>query len=198
MLESFVNGVILGIGVSVPFGPVNMLIINSALHSFKNAFCIGFGALIADIIYLGLVNFGILQFMNTEFLQLLGIFGFCFLSYLAFLNVKNKPQKLKLNTTQIQEKPLKNCMKGIFLNLTNPYVIGFWISVATLSTSHLYPFLLNLGLICFIFLWIFSLSFFVGKFSHFFSAKVIYLINIFSALIIEYFALSLLYKTFLG
>lgn len=199
MLESFFSGVVLGIGVAVPFGPVNILILNYALQSFKNAFCIGLGALIADMIYLSLLNFGILQFFNTEFFsKALAIFGFCFLSYLAFLSVKNKPQKLKLSRVQNIEKPLKSLLKGIFLNLTNPYVIGFWLSVATLSASHSYPILLTLGLVCFIFIWVFSLSFFVGKFSHFFSAKVIYCVNIISALIIEYFALALLYKTFLG
>ncbi|MBF7044856.1 lysine transporter LysE, partial [Campylobacter volucris] len=50
MLEIVLNGIILGMAVSVPFGPVNILILNTALSSFKSAFCIGLGALSADIL----------------------------------------------------------------------------------------------------------------------------------------------------
>ncbi|TEY09094.1 lysine transporter LysE, partial [Campylobacter sp. US18a] len=43
-----------------------------------------------------------------------------------------------------------------------------------------------------------ALAFVVARYSHVFSAKVVFIINIISAIIIEYFALNLLYKTFLG
>ncbi|MCW1595473.1 hypothetical protein OLV20_00235 [Campylobacter jejuni] len=35
MFDSFLSGVFLGFGVSVPFGPVNILILTYALKAFK-------------------------------------------------------------------------------------------------------------------------------------------------------------------
>ncbi|MCW1361108.1 LysE family transporter [Campylobacter sp. US33a] len=199
MFESLLNGIILGLGVCVPFGPVNILILTYALTSFKNAFSVGLGAMLADVIYLLLLNFGILKFLNNEFfLKILAVFGFCFLSYIAFLTLKAKAKNLELRGKSVKENIGKSFFKGLMLNITNPYIIGFWLSVATLSASNAYPLAMAFGLIFIIFIWVFSLSFFVGKYSYLFSAKVIFLINVVSAIIIEYFALNLLYRTFIG
>ncbi|MEB2819113.1 LysE family transporter [Campylobacter upsaliensis] len=199
MFKSLMDGILLGIGVAVPFGPVNLLTLSYALVSFRSAFFVGFGALMGDVFYLTLLNFGLLHFLNqTWFLKILAIFGFCFFTYIAFLTFRKKPKNLEIQKSKIDKSYAKSFLKGLFLNLLNPYVIGFWISFASLSVSNQYPIALTLGLVSFIFIWILALPFFVGKFSHLFKAKVIYYINVFSALIIEYFALNLLYKTFWG
>lgn len=198
MFEAFLNGVILGAGVAVPFGPINILILSYALKSFSNAFCIGFGAMSADIMFLCLLNFGLLNFLNGEiFTKILAIFGFVFLSYIAFLMLKSKNKALEFKEKELSETLVKSFIKGFALNALNPYVIGFWLSVSVIFTKNDFAEFMVLGLFLFILFWIFSLSFFVGKFSSFFSTKVIYFINVSSAVIIEYFALNLLYKTFL-
>ncbi|EDP6904992.1 LysE family transporter [Campylobacter upsaliensis] len=199
MFKSLMDGILLGIGVAVPFGPVNLLTLSYALVSFRSAFFVGFGALMGDVFYLTLLNFGLLHFLNqTWFLKILAIFGFCFFTYIAFLTLRKKPKNLEIQKSKVSNSLFKSFLKGLFLNLLNPYVIGFWLSFASLSVSNQYPIALTLGLVSFIFIWILALPFFVGKFSHLFKAKVIYYINVFSALIIEYFALNLLYKTFWG
>ncbi|MEB2817127.1 LysE family transporter [Campylobacter upsaliensis] len=199
MFKSLLDGILLGIGVAVPFGPVNLLTLSYALVSFRSAFFVGFGALMGDVFYLTLLNFGLLHFLNqTFFLKILAIFGFCFFTYIAFLTFRKKPENLEIQKSKIDKSYAKSFLKGLLLNLLNPYVIGFWLSFASLSASNQYPIALTLGLVSFIFIWILALPFFVGKFSHLFKAKVIYYINVFSALIIEYFALNLLYKTFWG
>ncbi|TXE89125.1 lysine transporter LysE [Campylobacter volucris] len=197
MLEIILNGIVLGMAVSVPFGPVNILILNTALSSFKSSFCIGIGALSADILFLILINFGILGFANNEiFYKILAVFGFFFLSYMVFLMLKKTK---KVNLSQIHSiHPIKGFIKGFFLNLTNPYVIGFWVSVAGLSAQSKNSFALLFGLVGFIVFWIFALSFFVYKFKSFVKNKHIFYINLCSAIILEYFALSLLYRAFIG
>ena len=197
MLEAFLNGILLGIGVAVPFGPTNILILSYALKSFSNAFCIGFGAMSADIMFLCLLNFGLLGFLNNEiFTKILAIFGFIFLSYMAFSMLKSKGKALEFKEKALNESLFKSFIKGFTLNTLNPYVIGFWLSVAVIFTKNDFAEFMILGLFLFILFWIFSLSFFVGKFSSVFNAKAMYCINIGSAVIMEYFALSLLYKTF--
>ncbi|HEH4450743.1 TPA: LysE family translocator [Campylobacter coli] len=199
MFDSFLSGVFLGFGVSVPFGPVNILILTYALKAFKNSIAVGLGAFSIDMLYLFLLQFGLLNFLdNVIFMRFLAIFGFCFLSYMAYLMLRKKKESLNLEHKEFKESLLKSYIKGAFLNGSNPYVIGFWLSATGIVLSNQHAYSTILGLVVAILFWIGALAFVVAKYSYLFSAKVIRIINIVSALIIEYFALSLLYKTFIG
>ena len=202
MFEAFAQGALLGFGVAVPFGPLNILILTYALKSLKNSLAIGFGAMSADILYLVLLLFGVLTFLdNGIFKQILAIGGFVFLTYMALMMLRAKTKDLNLNEKDakaIQENVFKSFIKGFSLNLLNPFVIAFWLSVSLLFSHNDYHEFMLLGLFVAILLWVCSLGFLVAKFSKFFSHKVIFYINVISAFIIEYFALSLLYKVFVS
>ncbi|EGP2595982.1 TPA: LysE family transporter [Campylobacter coli] len=200
MFDSFLNGLFLGFGVSVPFGPINILILTYALKAFKNSIAVGLGAFSVDLLYLLLLQFGLLNFLdNVIFMRALAIFGFCFLSYMAYLMLKKKNEDLHLDQHKdFKESLLKSYIKGIILNGSNPYVIGFWLSATGIVLNNQHAYSTIAGLVVAILFWIGTLAFIVAKYSYLFSAKVIRIINIVSALIIEYFALSLLYKTFIG
>lgn len=196
-MNELFDGILLGLGVCVPFGPVNILILSYALKSFKNAFSLGLGAFVADLLYLFVLSFGVLEFIKNDlFLDILSVFGSLFLIYLAYLMlkpVKNIDIKNNLEKTNV----FLNFIKGFFINLANPYVITFWLSVATMLSTKQNPFYLLIGLSFSIFIWIFFLSFFVYKYTDFFSVKVLRIINILSALILVYFAVTLVLGRFL-
>ncbi|RTI93496.1 LysE family translocator [Campylobacter jejuni] len=199
MFDSFLSGVFLGFGVSVPFGPVNILILTYALKSFKNSIAVGLGAFSIDMLYLFLLQFGLLNFLdNVIFMRSLAIFGFCFLTYMAYLMLRKKKESLNLEHKEFKESLFKSYIKGAFLNGSNPFVIGFWLSATSVILSNNHAYLMTLGLVVAILFWVSALAFVVARYSHVFSAKVVFIINIISAIIIEYFALNLLYKTFLG
>ncbi|HAA1523017.1 lysine transporter LysE [Campylobacter sp. BCW_6876] len=199
MFDSFLSGVFLGFGVSVPFGPVNILILTYALKAFKNSIAVGLGAFSIDMLYLFLLQFGLLNFLdNVIFMRSLAIFGFCFLTYMAYLMLRKKQESLNLEHKEFKESLFKNYIKGAFLNGSNPFVIGFWLSTASVVLSSDHAYLMTLGLVAAILFWVSALAFVVARYSYVFSAKVVFIINIISAIIIEYFALNLLYKTFLG
>ncbi|HED4702588.1 TPA: LysE family translocator [Campylobacter jejuni] len=199
MFDSFLSGVFLGFGVSVPFGPVNILILTYALKAFKNSIAVGLGAFSIDMLYLFLLQFGLLNFLgNVIFMRSLAIFGFCFLTYMAYLMLRKKKESLNLEHKEFKESLLKSYIKGAFLNGSNPFVIGFWLSATSVVLSSDHAYLMTLGLVVAILFWVSALAFVVARYSHVFSAKVVFIINIISAIIIEYFALNLLYKTFIG
>lgn len=199
MLDSFLSGLVLGFGVSVPFGPVNVLVLSYALKAFKNSIAVGLGAFSVDMLYLFLLQLGLLKFLNNViFMRFLAVFGFCFLTYMAFLMLRKKKESLNVEHKEFKESLFKSYLKGAFLNGSNPFVIGFWLSTASVILSNSHAYFMLLGLVVAILFWVGALAFVVAKYSRFFSLRVVFSINVISALIIEYFALNLLYKTFLG
>ncbi|HDZ5056933.1 TPA: LysE family transporter [Campylobacter jejuni] len=183
MFDSFLSGVFLGFGVSVPFGPVNIVILTYALKAFKNSIAVGFGAFSVDMLYLCLLQFGLLNFLNNViFMRSLAIFSFCFLTYMAYLMLRKK------ESLSVEHKEFEESL----------FVIGFWLSIASVVLSSDHAYLMTLGLIMAILSWVGALAFVVARYSHVFSAKVVFIINIVSVIVIECFALNLLYKTFLG
>ena len=193
MIESLFQGVLLGLGVAVPFGPLNVLILSYALRSFKNAFALGLGAMSADIFYLLLLLFGLLHILQ----KIIALFGFVFLSFMAFSLLKSKAKALQIKQNSANESIAKSYFKGFVLNLLNPFIIAFWASVSLIFSQNESKAFMVLGLFVAIFAWVFSLSYFVAKFAHKFNARIVRAINLISALIIEYFALLLVYKVFL-
>lgn len=64
MFDSFLSGVFLGFGVSVPFGPVNILILTYALKAFKNSIAVGLGAFSIDMLYLFFASIWAFKFLR--------------------------------------------------------------------------------------------------------------------------------------
>lgn len=166
--------------------------------SFLSGVFLGFGAFSVDMLYLCLLQFGLLNFLNNViFMRSLAIFSFCFLTYMAYLMLRKK-ESLSVEHKEFEESLFKSYIKGAFLNGSNPFVIGFWLSIASVVLSSDHAYLMTLGLIMAILSWVGALAFVVARYSHVFSAKVVFIINIVSVIVIECFALNLLYKTFLG
>ena len=66
LLRSFLAGIVCGLVVSVPVGPVNLTVINQALRrGFGAAFLMGLGAVCADSIYASLVLWGHSSILQT-------------------------------------------------------------------------------------------------------------------------------------
>lgn len=110
-MQEILSGIIFGIGVSVPIGPVNILIMSYALKSYKKAFFLGLGAMGADALYLTLLSFGILKFLNSPTgFKILAVFGAIFLTYMAILILKNSKSNIKMQKTD------SFSLFGIFVN----------------------------------------------------------------------------------
>lgn len=198
-MNEFIEGIILGLGVCVPFGPINILIISYATKSFKYAYALGLGACTGDFLYLLFLHYGLLEFIrNDTFLNYLSIFGSIFLTYMAWCMLKAGVKEIEVKDKPMKNSILINYTKGLVINMSNPYVITFWLSVATILDTSSNPLHLFAGLSLCIFTWIFCLAFFVYKYTHIFSATILRIINIVSAIILEYFAIVIVIRRFYG
>ena len=152
-MNAFIEGILLGFGVSVPIGPINVLIMSYALQSYSKALCLGLGAMSADMLYLALSAFGISQLAKIPIVfAIISIFGACFLLYIAYGIFSSAKNNLEIKNVELGSHA-KIYSKGFFLNLLNPYVIMFWLSVSASVNSENFALSL-LGLFLAILAWI--------------------------------------------
>ncbi|MCW7549134.1 LysE family translocator [Photorhabdus sp. APURE] len=121
---------LLGLGAAAPVGPINIEIMRRHLNiSCLHAVVFGLGACFADIIYLLLLGFGILQlFSNTIFMPILGFLGALMVIWFGITSFINKKNEENIN---IISKPYhRQFFDGVLLTLLNPYNVIFWLSVS--------------------------------------------------------------------
>jgi len=201
MLESILEGFLLGLGAAVPIGAINILIMNYALQNYKSAVAIGMGAMSSDIVYLLAIMFGVATFLDNEVWRtLLGVLGSLFLGYMAYSIFKERKKQLNTSSLVVSKKSLiKFYLQGFILTFINPYTIAFWLSIAGyISNQNLDAKFVIVGMLSAIILWITLMPLFVHRAKHRISPKVSFYINNASASILSFFALSLLFSIFVG
>jgi L-lysine exporter family protein LysE/ArgO len=194
MIASFSEGFLLGLGAAIPLGPINILIMNSALKSYRTGVALGFGAMSADIFYLILILAGMAGFMNDpDLLNAIGVFGSLILLYLAYGIYKNRAKIVTLQTAAVRTKTLfKTYMQGFALTLLNPYTVIFWFSVAGYAANRdLHAGFTLLGMTSAITLWTTVMPYLVHRSKHKISQRASKYLSLFSAFILFGFALSL-------
>lgn len=126
---AFTYGFAIGFVNSIPIGPISVSIIDTSFRKgFWQAFTIGLGALVIDIVYCTIGVFSITAFQSqieTIFLPM----GFPVLTFLGgrlmYMGFKNQSAQTFLAPTR--KEISKNFSLGFILYLTNPLAIGFWV-----------------------------------------------------------------------
>jgi threonine/homoserine/homoserine lactone efflux protein len=142
------TGFLIGLILSMPVGPVNLTIINSAAQrGFKYAMLVGLGAASMDVIYCTIAftsfsSFFYLRIVKTS----MEVFTFVFMLFLGmkFLSAKTVTAPTNLGATasriekRIDEKlhPHSAYMIGFARVLGNMGVLLFWILAAAYFMSH--------------------------------------------------------------
>lgn len=200
MFVSFVEGILLGVGAAVPLGPINILIMNTALRNYPSAVAIGFGALSADVLYLSLILLGVATILDhAVILGVLGLLGSLFLYYLAYLIFKGRHKTLEITEQDLNSKTLiKYYIQGFILTFINPYTVAFWLSIAAYTANKEMDTIFTIvGMLTAIFLWITVMPYAVHLSKHRISQKVSYNLSLFSSLLLFGFGSSLLINMFL-
>lgn len=198
-MDSFITGILLGLGVAIPIGPLNILIMNYSLSSFGRGFALGMGAMSADILYFVLLSLGVLVvFDNPWIFKSIAIFGAIFLLYMAWTCYKNASKMLaKISCAERGESLLACYLKGLGLNSINPFIIGFWLSLSSVVASSANWMIAALGVLLALFAWVLGLSLVTSLARRIISAKVARIFSYVSAVLMLFFTAFLIYNTFL-
>jgi L-lysine exporter family protein LysE/ArgO len=146
-MNVFLSYILLGLSLAAPIGPINAAQIDKGIrHGFMHSWLIGVGAVVADGVYMMVVYFGVVHFLETPFMKtFLWLFG-CFVLMYTGIETMLSANKLKIGEKRKDEPLAKSFLSGFFMSISNPLTILFWLGIygsvlaktaATYETSQL-------------------------------------------------------------
>jgi len=171
---------------------------------FLHAWFVGLGALSADLMYMLLVYFGVVHFLNTSFMKsFLWLFGFFVLTYIGIDSLK-QAGKIPDGGMRGSEPLRKSFLSGFFMSISNPLSILFWLgiygSVLAQAAAHMrtQDLIINSSaIIVGLLVWDFTMAGFASVFRKLLTDRVLMLISILSGLSLIGFGLYFGYQAFL-
>src|SRR5580700_9777571 len=130
MLALFLKGLMIGLAIAAPVGPIGILCIQRSLHDgFKIGFMTGMGAALADGTYGLIAGFGLTAISSLLITHQfwIRIFGGLFLLYLGVKLSLTKPKDR--STGSFDKSPWHALATTYLLTLTNPATILSFIAV---------------------------------------------------------------------
>lgn len=190
-MNSIFSYIFLGVSLAAPVGPVNAAQLDTGIkNGFSNAWIFGFGALLADVLYMILVYFGVGQIVDSLYIKtILWSFG-CFV--LTYTGVENllALHKIEINLKSRKSIRLRrSLLAGFFMSLLNPLTILFWLgiygSVLAETSERLTEnqlMIYSLAIIAGILLWDTFMSFLSSGARRFLSTRFLKIISLLSSL----------------
>lgn len=128
LLFMILRGMLIGVVVSAPMGPVGIFCIQRTLDKGrKSGFYTGVGAAISDVIYCVLTGFGLsfIEGFINEHRSPIQIFGSLVLVGFGIWLIKKKPEKGALSADADQGSPSVegDILKGFALTFSNPLIL---------------------------------------------------------------------------
>lgn len=186
----FFSYIFLGLSLAAPIGPINAAQLDKALKfGFLHSWFVGLGAILADGIYMLVVYLGVVQFLDTPFMQtLLWSFG-CFVLIYTGIESMVSAGNVQVTTKKNNASLSKSFFSGFFMSISNPLTILFWLGIygsilaKTISENDnmhiaLYSFAIFLGLL----LWDVTMALTASSFKKFVAGKLLVAISFISGL----------------
>ena len=147
IISALFTGLITGIAIAIPMGPAGLESIRwTILKGFNKGFMVAVGSLFADAIDILLINYGLLDLIETNklleafFWMLSGVIIF-YIGYKSIKDSKNKDARsdsetaVTASTTSnvLKNKKMKSrpLFTGFIINFTNPMTHFFWLTLST-------------------------------------------------------------------
>lgn len=186
MLGTLVKGVVIGILVSAPMGPIGILCIQRTLNKGRwHGFVTGLGAALSDIMYAILTSLGmgvVINFIeaNQAPLQLLGSIVLAIFGYYIY---KSNPVKSLRKRNEGKTSYAQDFITAFLLTFSNVFIILLYIGLFA-RFSFILPetpvFLVAGGILCIgigAVLWWFIITYFIAKLKKKFNVRGIWVLN---------------------
>jgi threonine/homoserine/homoserine lactone efflux protein len=196
-VELLIGGIIVGLMIAMPVGPVNILCIHRTLEGgWKSGVISGLGAAAADMLYGGVAGFSItlvVQFLVREQFWI-RLFGGILLVIIGISYFFKRPEPLNAQT-QGRANAYSDLRSTFLLTLTNPTtVLSFLAILAALGMGAqrqwwLTVFLVG-GIFCGSMVWWIVLGSIVNLFRNRFNDRILLLMNRLAGLLIGGFGIA--------
>lgn len=144
VLEALGNGVLHGLLLALLIGPVFFALIQTSIEKgFPSGAGMALGIALSDALYIVIASMGVAVLAdNQDFQMWLGWIGGLIMLIFGFVNLLKKVQGNR--EQQQREEPSANLfrqfIKGFVLNGINPFVLLFWIGIASMvALQYQYP-----------------------------------------------------------
>lgn len=135
---AFLIGLIIGVVISIPIGPINVTVISRGLkQGFSSAFAVGLGSSTMDFLYCGATMLGLSAFVHKIEVNLIfQVIGFLLLIYLGVRDVNTKIEKFRYDRYIQQDGKFHSAFfVGVFMYVSNPMLVAFWITLSGIVQS---------------------------------------------------------------
>jgi len=129
-LGIFVSYILLGLSLAAPIGPINAAQLDKGIKKgFWHAWILGLGAILADAVYMALVYFGVVHFLEMDFMKaFLWLFGFFVLTYTGIETVLSAG-KLVIDEREVNDSHFSSFLSGFLMSISNPLTMLFWLGI---------------------------------------------------------------------
>ena len=201
-LKLLIAGIAIGLAMSVPLGPVNLIVIRTALrHELKVAFLAGLGGVLADVVIAGIAAYGIqsIAHLILNYAEVLQI-----ASGLLLIVLGIRTARTHFSASDLTSSPHSARFGLTFsLSVTNPgLALGYLAIFSSLSgalalgLTPYRPAIVIIGIALGGALWWLLLSFFIGRLRTRLGPSTLDLINRWSGILVAAFGFLLLWKAF--
>jgi threonine/homoserine/homoserine lactone efflux protein len=204
-IEILLKGIILGLTVSMPLGPIGIILINRTIkRGLLSGFFSGLGLATADTILAALAAVGftvIISFINEQRFIISIIAGIIILGIGVKILLSNPVKDIR-NREKANKSLWRDYYSVFVLSISNPYTI--FIFVAFFSGVHisgnvkpeLVPFFLIPGVLIGTITWWFFLSYFVSRFKKNIRLRVIVRVNKIAGIVVIVIGVIVLLSVF--
>ena len=207
ILDLLVKGLVIGVVVSAPLGPVGVLCIQRTLNKGRwYGFVTGLGAALSDIFYALVTGYG-MSFMDeflTKHQVLLQIIGSIMLFVFGIYTFRSNPVHSIRPVSAKKGTYLHNFVTAFFVTLSNPLIIFLFIGLFArfsfvMPGSELgFQLVGYLAIILGALLWWFGITYFVNKVRTRFNVRGIWILNRIIGSIVMLASVASLIYTILG
>lgn len=203
-MSALISYFVLGLTLALPFGPVNATQIEQGLRKgVLHSWLIGLGSVLADGVFMLLVYFGVVHFLQIPFMKtFLWLFGFIVLTWTGSSHLAHagSPQPSGNRATGSYFKAFST---GFLMSITNPLAILFWLGIfgsvladmiARYDAKHVLVY--STAVLIPILIWDSFMAFLAGAFRHLLTKRLLTAISVISGLFLIGFGLYFAAKAF--